>query len=90
MSSTTRAIPTLLLRARTRLHGTTVHLARFRTCSRGCSVVAARCGIDGRQLFDAAGEPDRETIHLESSADVLAFEHYVRAGGGIVRLGRAR
>jgi hypothetical protein len=80
------AIPPIRLRASTRLRGSTVRLDRFRTCSNGWSVVAARCRADGQPLFDAAGQPDRETIHLDSSTDLLAFEHYLRSGGGVVRL----
>ena len=80
------AIPALHLRAATRLYGSTVRLDRFRTCNRGFSVVAARCGADGRPVFDACGEPDRETIHVESTTDLMELERYLRAGRGVVRL----
>lgn len=82
-------IRSLHLHASSRLQGTTVRLDKFRTCPQGWSVVAARCGADGQPVFDACGEPERETIHLESTTDLLAFEHYLRSGRGVVRLERA-
>jgi hypothetical protein len=83
-------VPSLPLRASTRLRGTTVRLDRFRTCTHGWSVDAVRCDGTGRPVFDAAGEPERETIHLESSTDLVAFERYLRSGRGVVRLEQTR
>ncbi len=86
----TDSFPSLALRAPTRLRGATVRLDRFRTGPCGWSVVAVRCDGTGRPVLDASGEPERETIRLESSTDLVAFEHYLRSGRGVVRLERAR